>query len=537
MSNRAIFLVLAWVGFFVGCFDTLDLSEETTGLAGATTSSSGSPGGAASTSTGTGGDAGSMATTGTGGMATTGTGGAGGMATTGPCSGGTTTTGTGGADGGSVGLLWAQQFGDGLGQTPYAVAVDIAGNVIVAGVSYDGWVDFGGMGAPGTGTPTIVVLKLKATGQYVWSKGFPISSPDNPFTASPVSVAVDVQGNMILAGLLEGSMNFGGGALTATGSVFVAKLDPNGNHMWSKQFGTQASPNQVAADGEGNIILVGAYSGSIDFGGGAGGGGPLTNPAGSTFVAKLHPDGTEAWSWDCGGDPGNPSSNAVAVDGAGSVYVAGSFSGTIDACGGHLMSTGPATLFVAKLDAGGNRVWGNAWGGAGCSAAPAGVAVDAESNVLVTGALWGSTDLCGSVLPNGNDSFAAKLDASGGHLWSKTFGALGNIAGVQGTFGAVDGQGNLWLTGNDTGTADFGGGPLVGGTAEANAFVARLTNDGGYLWAQDFGSNIAFGAGIATDSGGNAVVVGSFKDQIDFGAGPLVVPTGGSNMFVAKFSP
>ena len=164
---------------------------------------------------------------------------------------------------------------------------------------------------------------------------------------------------MFLAGRLEGSTDFGGGARTATDSVFIAKLEPNGNYTWDKQFGAHASPAQVAADADGNVILVGACSGSIDFGGG-----PLTNPAGSTFVAKLNSDGGEAWSRDCGGDPNN-ANQAVALDSAGSVYIAGSFSGAIDGCGGPLVSTEHDTLFVAKLDAAGNDVWGTPWAAPG----------------------------------------------------------------------------------------------------------------------------------------------------------------------------
>ena len=88
--------------------------------------------------------------------------------------------------------------------------------------------------------------------------------------------------------------------------------------------------------------------------------------------------------------------------------------------------------------------------------------MDLASNVFVTGMLYGSTNLCGGVLPNMSDSFAAKLDPSGGHLWSKTFGVSSTQEGIIGAFGSVDGAGGVWLTGNNPGTADFGGGPLMG---------------------------------------------------------------------------
>ena len=70
--------------------------------------------------------------------------------------------------------------------------------------------------------------------------------------------------------------------------MFAAKLDPHGNHLWSKRFGdvqSQSGTGVGVSDGK-SAILLGGFQGTIDFGGGA-----LTSAAGATmydvYLAKL----------------------------------------------------------------------------------------------------------------------------------------------------------------------------------------------------------------------------------------------------------
>src|SRR5262249_47559744 len=73
-------------------------------------------------------------------------------------------------------------------------------------------------------------------GVAFWSKRF----GNNTRSAPPQpSTAVDGAGNVLLTGFFDGSVDFGGGPLTSAGwsDIFVVKLDPAGNHLWSKRFG------------------------------------------------------------------------------------------------------------------------------------------------------------------------------------------------------------------------------------------------------------------------------------------------------------
>ena len=90
-------------------------------------------------------------------------------------------------------------------------------------------------------------------------------------------LALDASDNIVLTGSILGSVDFGGGALTGNGSydIFLAKLSPNANHLWSRRYGVLYDDhgNAVATDSGGNIVLVGDFHQGVDFGGGL-----LTSP-------------------------------------------------------------------------------------------------------------------------------------------------------------------------------------------------------------------------------------------------------------------
>ena len=108
------------------------------------------------------------------------------------------------------------------------------------------------------------------------------------------SMAVDGQGNIIVAGSFSGQISFGGGNIVSHGGVdiFIAKYDASGAYRWSEGFGGTADDweKAVAVDTAGNIIITSwSASGSVDFGGGAI---PLT----SGYLAKYGPDGRYLWA-------------------------------------------------------------------------------------------------------------------------------------------------------------------------------------------------------------------------------------------------
>jgi hypothetical protein len=95
------------------------------------------------------------------------------------------------------------------------------------------------------------------------------------------------------------------------------------------------------------------------------------------------------------GSTGEDEGTAVATDSAGNVYVSGTFEGTVDFNPGprtfNLTSAGMSDVFVAKYTALGALVWARSMGGSDVDNA-FGMAVDRAGNVYTTGEFSGTAD-------------------------------------------------------------------------------------------------------------------------------------------------
>ena len=89
------------------------------------------------------------------------------------------------------------------------------------------------------------------------------------------SIALDQDGNVITTGRIEGSVTCllpgeaGTFNLTTFGTqdVFIQKLSQDGNHLWTRHCGGTGTANgeEVLTDDSGNIIVMGNFSGTVDF--------------------------------------------------------------------------------------------------------------------------------------------------------------------------------------------------------------------------------------------------------------------------------
>jgi len=424
-------------------------------------------------------------------------------------------------------------YGTPEGEGGFGVAVDKSGNVLVTGF-FDGSIDFGGGPLTSPNGRAIFVAKFSGVnGSHVWSKGYGASTGGG----EPNAIAVDASGNVIVAGRFTGTLDFGGGALTSSAAIdiFVAKLSGvDGSHLWSKVFlgsNTLDAPG-VAVDAAGNVLVSGGFHGTTDLGGG-----PLIGGGSvAIFVGKLSgADGSHLWSKAFGGMYNDAfSCHGIAVDASGNVIVTGRFwvdggstTVTVDFGGGPL-TIGDA-IFVAKFSgADGSHLWSKAFPGSFWYGSV--VAVDALGNVIVTGAFTGTVDLGGGSLTTSRSEIYNVLVAKfsgvdGSHLWSKGFGGTAQCsAGVD---VAVDASGNVLVTGAfyDTGTVDFGGGPLTI-AGDSLMFVAKYSGvDGSHIWSKGFGGSGHYDGGgtseVTVDASGNVLVTGAFYGTVDFGGGPF----------------
>lgn len=263
--------------------------------------------------------------------------------------------------------------------------------------------------------------------------------------------------------------------------------------------------------------------------------GTMTSCAASTCVAPL----TTRWERHCGGgDTGNVM-EGVAVDGAGNVYVAGSFRGTITLGGGPLIAAGTRDIVVASFAPDGTHRWSKRFGGASGDLST-GITV-ADGKVYVTGTVVGPVDFGTGVRPaaGGSDLFVLSMTSTDGAVRSAfTFGTADSDAASD---VVVSPAGDITVGGAfGRGIIDLGGGHVLTGAAGLNAFVASFSSAGTIRWARTLaGAADSFNQvhALAVDAAGNVTVGGEFERGTDFGGGPVVsASVGRGDAFVASYT-
>ncbi len=250
------------------------------------------------------------------------------------------------------------------------------------------------------------------------------------------------------------------------------------------------------------------------------------------------------WARSAGGENTDYAST-MSTDAQGNAYVAGTFYSTAITLGdttllNYVEEEGYADLYLAKYDPNGEVLWVRHGTGPqsqqdGC------VATDAEGNVFISGAFYGSITLGTSTLTSAGvvDIFLAKYAADGTLLWATS---AGSAAGDAPTDMASDGDGGVVLTGSFSGqTLQFGSTVLQNVNPEhSDAFLVRYDANGNVLWARSAGSMLADrGRGVATDAAGNVVLAGYFQGAtLHIGTTELDNADANlSDVFLAKYDP
>jgi hypothetical protein len=174
--------------------------------------------------------------------------------------------------------VWAHSFGQiDHDQTPIELVVRDTGTIVLAGF-FEGDVNFGTGTLSSTQGSDIFVAKLGPSGNTAWTRHFAV--PNDPFeepgqVLTRVSLAVDGEGNTIVAGHFRGEVDFGGTTRTANGEIdlFLVKLDLDGELLWSGAFGDGQLQCQwtdcttsLAIDPGQNILLGGILYGNMNLG-------------------------------------------------------------------------------------------------------------------------------------------------------------------------------------------------------------------------------------------------------------------------------
>jgi hypothetical protein len=311
------------------------------------------------------------------------------------------------------------------------------------------------------------------------------------------SVLVDASNNVYVGGSFSLKSTFGSGSdavtLTTAGNqdAFLAKYSSTGTLLWVRQAGGTGADSvySLAFDATGNVIMAGGFSGVASFGAGSAKQAITSLGGADGYVAKYAPDGTFAWVRQLSGT-GDEFARGVSTDRAGNIFIGGSFTDNVIAGSGSSKVTirtfGSVDGYLAKFASNGNFVWIRQIGG-NSSDYVYGIAIDKDGNVAVTG-----TANAGAVFGSGSNA--------------KEFAPQ----------------------------------------ASYDAFVAKYSNDGDFVWVQGAGGSSSDQAlSVTSDAAGNIYMAGYFYGGV-FGTGTdsqtvgsVLGISGGQSQdaFLAKYGP
>jgi hypothetical protein len=126
--------------------------------------------------------------------------------------------------------------------------------------------------------------------------------------------------------------------------------------------------------------------------------------------------------------------------------------------------------------------------------------------------------------------------------WARTWGGSGYEAGND---IAVDGSGNIYVTGRFQGTVDFDPGDGIDNRIANSlwaAFLAKFDSSGDFIWVRTWGAAGLYGEvlrhSVSVDGSGNVYVAGEFESTVDFDPGSGVdehASNGSIDVYVSKF--
>jgi hypothetical protein len=389
----------------------------------------------------------------------------------------------------------------------------------------------------------IFLAKFDRDGVLEWVHSFGSTGED-----LGKAIAINSQGDIIITGTFEGTVDFAGISLTSSrkNNIFIALFNKQGIVQWAQRAGGITKMNVVesgtalAIDAADNIYLTGTFFGADDSGNysvpgkATFGAYEVKNAAQSTnsFAAKYTKAGTVEWvqvipHYGKGGSYG------ICLDPAGNTYITGECSATFVFGSQVMNSNGISDIYVAKFGTKGECVWFKQFG-SGEKFNPAtaaqqtdpfecgtGICSDAQGNLYVTGQFsntckFGTFELESEGYAN---IFIMKMNGEGEVQWATRTG--GEFIELSKSI-CLDTKGYLYIAGANS---DYGGmdseeiGDWVYSTPRGLGFVEKYSADKGEKeWGEGAGS---FGLSLACDKQNQVYLVGSFANQVKFGGTTL----------------
>jgi hypothetical protein len=250
-------------------------------------------------------------------------------------------------------VQWAKNYGGSDNDGPNSIAVDAAGNVIIAGTFQSPALSFGSQTITAAAYFNMFYVKLDASGNEQWAK-----TGTGGYTYA-YGVSTDAGNNIYLTGTYSAaSFSIGSASASSSSSgynYYIAKCDPSGDGVWIRNTTTVGNSYGLGIDTDpaGNSVATGYFTDQYMI---FNGNDTLTNFNTSgynedVFLAKYDASGNLTFIQSAGGQYRDMPSS-VSIDPFGNTILTGTYKSPTMAFGGLSVTNSYVSyddIYIAKM--------------------------------------------------------------------------------------------------------------------------------------------------------------------------------------------
>ncbi|MFB6258293.1 MAG: T9SS type A sorting domain-containing protein [Flavobacteriales bacterium] len=356
-------------------------------------------------------------------------------------------------------IQWENNFGGGGEDQVFSIEGNNNSGYIITGVSDSASGDVSG----NQGGDDAWFNKLSNTGSLSWERNYGGSGMDGALDV----IKLNGGGYFVLGGNAstdgDNPNNIGGL------DYWLMELDGSGNLVWDTIYGGSNFdlPHSMRRTDDGGYIICGSSASS---------GGDLPGNYGGSdlWLLKLDSTGAIDWSKHYGGAGDEYPGGVQQLPGGGYLLA-----GTSDSADGDVSSHyGQTDVWLLKLDASGNIVWEQNYGGMDREE-PEAVGIASDEAYMIVGS---TASLSQDVSNNygSGDAWVLKVDSSGTILWERNFGGTYPDEGHD----IEELSNGEWVVGAMSASSDS---DLSSNNGSYDLWTLRLDNSGNIIWKDHYG--------------------------------------------------